>query len=280
MSVNSYSPPVDLLLAYGDCRSFREWPNYLELGFGREHIPELIRMATDDELNWADSDSSEVWAPVHAWRTLGQLRAEASIDPLLRLFDEQEDSDWVGEEMPKVFAMIGPAAVPALTAYLADSGHGMWSRVTAAVSLEKIASAHPSVAEECVTVITRQLERFLENDATLNAFLISSLMDLKATASAPTMERAFDAGCVDETVVGDWYDVQVEMGLREPDTEFEMQRTFFMESLARDFVFTGQSDPYEGGVFGQPKVQRKAKIKAKAKRKKAKASRKLNRKRK
>ena len=73
------------------------------LGLTSEHIPALIRMATDEELNWANADSLEVWAPVHAWRALGQLHAEEAIEPLMRLFHEHDDSDWVGEELPIVY---------------------------------------------------------------------------------------------------------------------------------------------------------------------------------
>ena len=53
MNTSSYTSPVDKLLTYGDCRELREWPNYLELGFGQEHVSDLIRMATDNELFWA-----------------------------------------------------------------------------------------------------------------------------------------------------------------------------------------------------------------------------------
>ena len=104
-----YSPLVSSLLTYGDCREFHGWPDYLELGFKQEHIPELIEMATDDNLNKGDPKSLAVWSPVHAWRTLGQLRAEAAIEPLitlLRMFDVDDDH-FVGEEIPKVFGMIG-----------------------------------------------------------------------------------------------------------------------------------------------------------------------------
>ena len=75
MTISTYTEPVSKLLSYGDCRNFKEWPDYLELGFAREHVPDLIGMATDEELNWADSDSLEVWAPIHAWRALGQLHS-------------------------------------------------------------------------------------------------------------------------------------------------------------------------------------------------------------
>jgi hypothetical protein len=66
MTEFDYTAPVSDLLTLGDCREMRIWPNYLALGIGPEHIPDLIRMVEDDELNWADSDSLEVWAPAHA----------------------------------------------------------------------------------------------------------------------------------------------------------------------------------------------------------------------
>jgi len=63
-----YTEPVSKLLTLGDCRQMRQWPDYLALRIGPEHIPDLIRMIQDEELNQADSESLEVWAPVHAWR--------------------------------------------------------------------------------------------------------------------------------------------------------------------------------------------------------------------
>jgi hypothetical protein len=116
-----YSPPVDRLLTYGDCQPGREWPDYLQLGLTSEHVSELIRMATDEDLHFADTESLEVWAPVHAWRALGQLRAEAAIQPLSALLArtaEDLEDDWTPEELPYVFAEIGPAAIPELTAFL------------------------------------------------------------------------------------------------------------------------------------------------------------------
>ena len=95
-------------------------------------------MATDDELNWADSDSLEVWVSVHAWRALGQLKAEEAIEPLIMNLFRMGDSDWVGEELPKVYGMIGPKAIPPLAKYLADDSHDVFPRNYAAHSLEVI----------------------------------------------------------------------------------------------------------------------------------------------
>ena len=219
MGIESYAPPVDKLLTYGDAHKHggnpQDWPEYLELGIGPEHIPDLIRMATDEELRWADSESLEVWAPIHAWRTLGALHAEAAIEPLLSLLKEidENDDDWVQEELPEVYGRIGPAAIPALAAYMADKTHHLWARVAVVDSLEKIAKMHPESRDECVAILTRQLEQFAENDEELNGFLVSDLVKLKAVEAAPLMERAFAADRVDTFLMGDWYDVEVELGL-------------------------------------------------------------------
>ena len=65
---NRYEPPVNSLLTYGIANhaSPEQWSNYSALGLGPEHIPDLIRMATNKELNEAYSDTLEVWAPLHA----------------------------------------------------------------------------------------------------------------------------------------------------------------------------------------------------------------------
>jgi hypothetical protein len=266
----SYSSPVSELLTFGDCRDFREWPNYLDLGLGPEHVPELIEMATDEELNWADSESLEVWAPVHAWRALGQLRAVSAIEPLLRLFHELDDSDWVSEELPRVYGMIGREAIPALARYLDDASHGLWPRVTAATSLEQIAAGDPSARDECVTVLSRQLERFTENDPILNGFLISYLVTLGAVEAAPLMERAFAADRVDLSIRGDWEDVQVDLGLK---ASRETPRTYGP-------LFPMFDAPERDESRQRANSEKAAAKKKKAKRKQARASRKKNRKRK
>jgi hypothetical protein len=272
-----YSPPVDRLLNYGDCLKMREWPNYLELGLTTEHVPELIRMAKDEDLHFADTDSLEVWAPVHAWRALGQLRAEAAIEPLVALLartDEDVEDDWTPEELPHVFAEIGPAAIPALTAFLADDRRGVYSRTAAANGLQHIAEKHPAARETVVAILMRQLEQFDDQEENFNAFLISSLADLKAAEALPLMERAFAADAVEEPIVGDWEDMQIEFGLK---AERETPRpNYFLESLS--------PEPEEllpviaDETKRLPLLDRKDAKKEKAKRKQAKKMRKKNRK--
>ena len=271
MTSGTYPPPVDKLLTFGDCQNLPEWPNYPELGLGPEQTPDLIRMAIDEELNHAASDSLEVWAPVHAWRALGQLHAEAAVEPLISLFRtiDEDDNEWADEELPTVFGMIGPAAIPALTAYLVNPTNGLYARIAAISSLRRIAEVHPQARTECVALLTRQLEEGAEADPTLNGFLLASLLDLKAVESLPVIERAFAADWVDESIAGDWEDVQIEFGLKEKretprrplgDSPLPPERGFDISNVIAH--------------------QHKAKDKARAKRKQEKKSRRKNRKRK
>lgn len=216
MAPITYSPPVNALLQIGEkhIRSPEEWPDYAKLyGLTAQHIPDLLQMATDQDLNWAPTDSPEVWAPLHAWRALGQLKAEAAIEPLLSVFHMMEDSDWFSEDMPNVFALIGPAAIPPVHAFLADSENAFYCRWTAASILVKLGQTHPQVRADCVAILEQQLGQFSKNSPMFNGVLIASLMDLEAQESAPLMERAFVAKRVDSSIAGDWIDVQYGLGL-------------------------------------------------------------------
>jgi hypothetical protein len=248
------------------------WPNYLELGLGPEQIPELIRMATDEDLNWADSDSLEVWAPLHAWRTLGQLHAEAAIEPLLSLFETLEESDWAMEELPEVFGMIGPAALPALAAYIADVSYDEDARISAISSVEKIGTRWPEARPASVALLVEQLEWFAENEPEVNGFLILGLVELHATEAASLMERAFAARSVDPIVLGDWEDVQVELGLQSAQ-EVEQRR---VQRLPETPFPSSTHNMTPSQIFPKESGQRDAAHK-KAKSKMAKQSRKKNR---
>jgi hypothetical protein len=277
----SYPTPVNKLLTYGSCleldKKQQGWPNYVEeLGLGSEHIPDLIRMATDEELRWADSESLEVWAPVHAWRALGQLRAEAAIEPLLPLYEEAEDDDWVIEELPEVYGMIGPAAIPAIAAYIGDQVLPDWPRIVASRSLEEIGKRHPDARDECVAVLTRQLEVFDENDPEMNGFLVLHLIRLEALEALPVIKRAFDAGYVDEFVVGDWDDVQVEFGLKAPKEEPLTPLVPLSGPSMQSTIAEGEATPHP--ALSKTSHQSHA-VQRKTKNKMAKQSRKKNRKR-
>src|SRR6266567_4589401 len=222
MSTTTYTPPVNKLLTIGEPESVNpdKWPDYRELGLGPEHIPELIRMAIDPEFRGpeaaeeSEEEDPDFWAPIHAIRALGQLHAETAIEPLVNLLGELNDDEWMFEELPLVFGMLGPAAIPALAAYLADTSHEMYSRSYASNGITEIADRYPESREECIAIISKQLENFEENDEELNAFLVTNLLHIKAVETLPLIERAFKADKVDDFIV-DLDDVLVGFGLKE-----------------------------------------------------------------
>lgn len=220
MSTNHYTKPVSSLLTYGSASNIKDWSVYLELGLNEEHIPELIKMVGDEKLNQADGDNNEAWAPMHAWRTLGVLRATEAISTLIdQLYQVDEyHNDWIAEDMPKAFAMIGEPAIQALTQYAGNTSRTLFARAAAASSLSHIGKKHPETREACIAGIEKGLAQYQQNDRSLNGLFVDSLLDLKARECFPTMQQAYQENCVDVMICGDLEDVEKELGLREKRT--------------------------------------------------------------
>ena len=180
------------------------------------------------------------------YRALGQLRAEEAVEPLTRLLawiDEYGD-DWVIEELPKVFGLIGPPAIPTLADYLDDDEHGLFARTTVADSLKEIAERHPEARDDCIAAVTETLERFEELNRELNAFLVGFLADLRAAETAPLIERAFAADQVEEGIAGRWEDIQAELGLVERESDLAQKLAEIDKQKARRHLDElGRNDP-------------------------------------
>jgi len=209
-----YTDPVNRLLKYGKCEEIKGWPDYLKIGLTHEHIPELIRMVTDHKLLRADQNSLEVWAPVHAWRALGQLRADDAIKPLIGLFSELSDDDWASDELPEVMALFGEKAIKPLREYFLDSSNKELARATAANCLEKIGNENSLLKNDCISILAEYLEQSTIDVPTLNGLVIAYLMELEAVDSIDVIRKAFNNGNVDITVAGDLEDVEIQLGLR------------------------------------------------------------------
>lgn len=274
----AYPPPLDALLGWGEEHAWErsDWPDYVaELGLGPEHVADLIRMVGDDELNLAEGDDPRVWAPLHAWRALGQLRAEAAVEPLLRQLDiaHERGEDLGPEQIPVALGMIGRPALEPITRYLREPEHVLWAHVSASEALVEMAQRDPSTRDDAVRLLAERLERHAEQDATMNAFLILELVDLQAVETAALIERAFAADDVDLSVMGDWEDAQVELGLLE-------QRLTPRPRLHPEFdeLALALADTERAPAPPAPGTQRKA-AKTKRKKKLARQARRASRKR-
>lgn len=280
MRERSYSEPVQKLLQLGMPEG-DEWLDYQALGVTPEHIAELIELVADEALRWEDEGEEEVavedllqgWAQIHAWRALGQLKAEQAIPALIGILHQEDDYEdkWAGEELIDVFQMIGPAAIEPLAAYLQDTGNQPYARVTAGESLKKIAEAYPERREECVAGLAAALQLYEHNNETLNGFIIFDLVDLKAVEHIGLIEEAFEKDKVDEWVLGDFEDVQIELGLLKERKTPAPRSPFFNQWMSLEEKELKRSEQSRS---------RQTEKKAKTKRKQAKQSRRANRKRK
>lgn len=214
MPESAQPAPVARLLDLGEPKVSRdlEWPSYQALGITPAHIPALIAIAVDKSLLTIEDESdSRGWAPVHAWRALGQLRSQEAIEPLLRLFHEIKDNDWVIEELPDVFALIGPPAFDPLARYLANESYPVYSRLVAATGLMEMGLAFPEVRDQSVSVLSAQLQGFAGNTPGMNGVLIAHLVELGAVEKSDLILTVFTDGQVDRFIVGDWRDIQVRL---------------------------------------------------------------------
>lgn len=221
------NPPLDQLKTIGDPHDLRDWneaspdPDYVTaLGLRPEHVPELIRIAqhwSDGSIEWPEDDPDlALYAPVHAWRALAQLRATEAVAPLLDMIaslDAMED-DWYLDEFPSVFGMIGAPAFEPVNRYLANLDHGEFPRICAASGLVRMAERHPDMRDQVVAALTAALEKYVGQPDGLNGSLIADLLDLNAAVPvAELIERAFAANKVDSMICGYWGKLKQELGV-------------------------------------------------------------------
>ncbi|MEO5347088.1 MAG: SEC-C metal-binding domain-containing protein [Magnetococcus sp. YQC-9] len=229
-----YPDPVSKLLTLGKVEASEpeQWLDYQKLGLTVDHATLLIHMATDQELNQADSESLLIWAPLHAWRALGQLGVDDVVQPLFQLLTAQEDEfdDWLMDELPLVCGMIGHSAIVPMVEVL-DMDVPSACRNLVPTALGEIGKRHPGYRAECIQVLTRQLEQHQTNDPEFNAFLIQGLEQLRAVESLEQIRQAYDRKCVDVNIMGDLEDVEILFGVREKRTTPRPRYTLFANAL-------------------------------------------------
>ncbi|HYN87370.1 MAG TPA: SEC-C metal-binding domain-containing protein [Ardenticatenaceae bacterium] len=199
-----------------------------------ELVPELARIATDEELLWADGDDPVVWAPYHAIELLGRLRAVETAEALLPLLNM--DDDWIPAHLTdEVFPAFGPDVIPLLVGRMAERKGDVSGRVNVLDSLRKLGQQYPAERERIVEALAGALNpnhAAREDDLWFHGWVIAALMDLDAREAWPTIEAAFRAGAVDETVAGDLEDVRKALrpdlppivDVEEPATRFDELR--------------------------------------------------------
>ena len=183
----------------------------------KEHLPELLQLVRilaepQTEENW---DEVSGYAPIHAWRAIGELQTVEAVQPLLELLPAFGDTGdaWFIEEFPHVFGMIGPAALDVLASYFEDGNYDQFDRHTAAAGMNCIAERHPEARSQVLELMTAALDRQEEQAWEFYGFLICTLVDMQAVEAAESIERAFAADLVADDICGDWFYVKEQLGV-------------------------------------------------------------------
>jgi hypothetical protein len=288
MAPTEYNGAVAKLLEIGSPEGWtkvEEWPDYpKEYGLTQADIPELIRLATDEDLYFENTEEeypeAVMWGAIHALRALGQLKATQAIEPLIKVLNWEDD--YALDTVFLTYGLIGSAAIPALSRTLQENSEDFSSYATTTTiqALERIAGNYPEARDEVIRVLLEQLKLYAKNDPTFNSFIVSSLTDLKAEQALPLIEEAFNEGKVDNSIIR-WHSVQ---------SDFDLISDAEYERIEKEFVAAHRpgSEPSDlklrdFGISPGPNTNpavKKQKEKAKAKRKMAKVSQKKNRKRK
>ncbi len=211
----SYAPPVADLLSLGEPDLDEDWLDYRARGLGPEHVPELSRMVEDEELNEGDPDGTEIWAPQHAWRALAQIGDVDAVRRVLDLLDREEfeDDEALTEDVPEIVGVTGPAILPAVKDFLSSPDHDPYTIWDVADGLAELADRHPELRDECVRFLVERLDHAEDYDTIANGGMIDALVEMEAQEAAPVIERAFATDNVDESIAGDWPEVQFNLGL-------------------------------------------------------------------
>lgn len=258
-----YTPPVDRLLRLGKpAMDDEKWDIYYEMGFRKQHVPQLIQMMTDDDLHEASIDDPRVWAPVHAWRALATLGTVEAIPPLLNELWRIEDGDeWLMTEFPEVVTWVGPGAIPPMIDFLDPAKvNGTAPRIAVIQALINLALTDVALKVIIGQLLRAQLLRYNEHYPAINAYLIFGIILI----TEPEVNEAL----VKEAVASGRVDIELMKGL--------------MDSMARILPPDPGEDEFDHFSDEAAPTARMALRKAdkakKAKRKQAAKARKANRK--
>jgi hypothetical protein len=209
--------PVRRLLSIGPpgASDPADWPDYAAAyGLGCEHITALTGLVCDVDLHRDDTDGDQAWAPMHALRALGQLRAAEAVMPILDFLNAAGDDAVTVEEFPLVLSLIGPAAIPAIAEFMSGQSNTTSPVIGAMQGVSKIALRHPECRGECVAILTGMLRHNTDPRGTINGFAMWNLIDLAAVEAMDPIREAFQRNAVDLSIVGDEEDVEIALGLR------------------------------------------------------------------
>jgi len=150
-------------------------------------LPDLERMVLDEGLlsGWPAEPAS--WAPLHALRLLGALRAHWLAGRLLTLMERE--NDWLSDLLPSVWSKMGLKAAEPLWAYLRERQHPPEKRGVALAGLQELAERERSYRRTVINGLMQLLDESPAEDAKANGYIVLVLRMMDAVEALPLLRR-------------------------------------------------------------------------------------------
>jgi len=203
-----------VLFELGPVEKNDRWADYLKLGFEEKDVPDLLQLICDKSLRSDEAGTNETWVPMHAWRTLGQLRSAKAVSTLIVLFEHLPYHDWALKDLGTVLGMIGEPAIELLSIYMKESRKPDFARAMAYDGLVEVVRNHPHCRDRVLDSFRDYLAQPDTSCKSLNGYLVGRLLDLGAVELVDGIRHLFGSGCVDSTCAGGLKEVELELALR------------------------------------------------------------------
>lgn len=195
-----------------------------------QDISNIILYSIGKTYNGINDDTIESWnnsAIMHSVILLAQLQSDKGLDAILEVMRQTGDfadyhlGDLAPELLHPALYACGKDNLNAIEDYLNEPGLDSYLRSQAPDALTMIVFKHPERREEVIAVFRRLLNNMVSNlpvqnacDGTFAGFVMSNLMDIKATELIPEIKAIFATDCVNKTIAGDCKDVikEIESG--------------------------------------------------------------------
>lgn len=249
----AYSPEVNKMLVSAPIPDNASYTSYF--GFTQTHLPELQAILKDEAVSDEIIREHVVWA----------ISEFKDVDTLIEFAKKAYTREPVIRETRIALTAIGEPAIEPLANALEETAHNDYIGEVFANALIDVAYNDAEITKRIEPVLVKQLEKAETNGAGVNGVIIVHFKLHKLTQYLPLIEAAYNLNNVDQIYAGSWDDVQIAMGVKEPDPDQGKNSMQLLSSIADDFK-------------KMARTERKAAADKKKKRKQSKESKKKNRK--
>ena len=223
---------------------------YLERGFSAQDARDIGESWIELDLG-GQADGVVESVLLHAWSILAVLGGKDGREWLITelAISDLDDAELLCLAFPDLMVASGREAIPDLIAELDDCRCSQDYLVEIANALAAFA-ARDIEKDTVLATLAGRLKGNPEQRA-LKGHIISHLMDLGSVSHLPEIRKAFEDNLVDVSIVGDFEEVEIDLGLRKERSEPAPSWPELEAKLAeKDLLERAGPSPEEGGDGG------------------------------